>query len=535
MGMQPRSRSPWSLFSSCRRPTPFLLSIVTGILVGTSYIPFPAWAIFFCFIPLWIVWLNSKSAGEIFWYGFVAQFTFSLIGFNWVAYTVHEFGHFPWPLAIVTLFLFCAFANLHVPIAGWLWFQTQKHLQFGIGAQISLLVLISALAERNFPMIFDWHFGYTWLWMGFPAFHLADIIGFSGLSTLGYLANGVWLWAFLRYRLQKPYLKWAVSVPILFVGLNLAGYFHGKTWRSTDAKVHALMVQANIGNQEKLLSEVGAAYRNVVVDRFVDLTKKGLSQFPNTGFIIWPETAFPEPIEESRLIFGYATRLKQELQIFGVPLITGAYSFHEKSRKITNSFFMLSAAGEWIDTPYHKSTLLAFGEFIPGAEWFPKLKTWLPEVADFARGDGPTVKKFQLNSGETIFLGAQICYESLFDSFSRNLARKGAEMIVNLTNDSWYGTWEEPYQHGYMTFARAIEVRRPLLRSTNTGITGIMLATGDLLELSPLAKPWAYGYEVRYLKNPPLTLFSRWGYYLIPAVLFCALLGLIVYGIKRSR
>ena len=77
-------------------------------------------------------------------------------------------------------------------------------------------------------------------------------------------------------------------------------------------------------------------------------------------------------------------------------------------------------------------------------------------------------------------MGPQICYEGLFDWFGRALANEGAQVIMNITNDSWYGTWEEPFQHGYMTLARAVEVRRPLVRSTNTGLSSVALASGEI-------------------------------------------------------
>src|SRR6185437_13880186 len=77
-----------------------LPSILSGILIGTSYIPFPPWAIFFCFVPLWITWFDEKSWWEIFWTGWATQFVLALIGFNWIAYTVHEFGHLPWLAAL---------------------------------------------------------------------------------------------------------------------------------------------------------------------------------------------------------------------------------------------------------------------------------------------------------------------------------------------------------------------------------------------------------------------------------------------------
>jgi apolipoprotein N-acyltransferase len=112
-----------------------------------------------------------------------------------------------------------------------------------------------------------------------------------------------------------------------------------------------------------------------------------------------------------------------------------------------------------------------------------------------------------------ITLGPQICYESLNPRFSRGLAEKGAQILFNVTNDSWFGWWAEPFQHQIMTLARAVEVRRPLVRSTNTGISSVILANGQMLENSPINSVWAHTYEVKYLEKPPLSFYTKWGHF----------------------
>ena len=124
-----------------------------------------------------------------------------------------------------------------------------------------------------------------------------------------------------------------------------------------------------------------------------------------------------------------------------------------------------------------------------------------------------------LDTGAAKF-GAQICYEALFDWFSRRLANQGAQILVNLTNDSFFQAWgQQPYQHFYVSMARAVEVRRPMIRATDTGISGAILASGEVLETSPTNESWTRVYEIPYLKNPPATLFMTWGFWLIPGVL----------------
>jgi apolipoprotein N-acyltransferase len=485
-------------------------------LLGTSFIPFPPWAIFFCYVPLWLVWLTEPSWKKLFLTGWIAQFVGTLIGFNWVAYTVHEFGHLPWPAAVATLLLFAGFANLHIPLAGLAWLLFGRTFRLSIAGKVWALPVLASIGERVFPMIFDWNFGYTWLWAGFPAFHLADVVGFLGLSSIGLFFNALLLQAWLKARAGARWWPWAVSVPVLFLALNVWGSVHGRP-QPTDASLKFLVVQANIGNEDKVASEQGQS-QDAVVDRFRQLTHDGLAEHPAVDFVVWPETAFPELIEDPLLLTGYAAKLRQIVTDFDAKLITGGYSRLNGANKVTNSFFVLSEKGEWLVPPYHKTILLAFGEYLPGADLFPGLRDLAPEVGDFGRGPGPTV----LDTGQ-VKLGAQICYEGLFDWFSRRLANQGAQVLVNLTNDSWYGAWQQPYQHLYMTLARAVEVRRPLVRATNTGISAAILASGEVLEPSPTYEDWRYVYEIPYVKNPLDTLFMTWGFWLIPGGLAVSL------------
>ena len=239
-----------------------------------------------------MTWLELKSWKQIFWTGWWAQFVLTLIGFNWVALTVHEFGHLPWVLAAGTLFLFCSLANVYLPLAGVAWFFFCRRLQLGPLARLAALPVMVCVFERLTPQIFDWHFGYTWLWAGLPGMHLADIVGFAGLSSIGILANGFLLLAWWRFKQNQPWWPVALVTPALFVALNLFGYIHGQGRGLSDRKLRVLLVQANIGNQEKLAAEKGSAYRNVVIDRFAEATRRGLAAQGPADYVVWPETAF---------------------------------------------------------------------------------------------------------------------------------------------------------------------------------------------------------------------------------------------------
>ncbi len=505
------------------------LPVLSGVFIGTSYIPFPPWAALFCFVPLWLFWQAQTRLPAVLLGGLVTAFVFTLIGFNWVTHLLHEFAHLDWPFAILGMVLYGLLAHLFVPLAGWLWFIGQRRFQWPERLSMGLMALITTLSEAYSPTLFDWNFGYSWYGAGLPVYHWAEVIGFSGLSALTLLANLPLLHAWRR-RWTGPGLRSLGVVFAAFLLLNFSGLWLKQRLPAPDAALRVLLVQGNIGNSEKLAAELGTGYQEGILQAYMDVTDQGLAGLRQpVDFALWPETAFPALMGEELVPNPYTERLREFLQARQLALVTGAYSIDLNSRLITNSLFMLDRSGAIAPPHYSKTILLAFGEYIPGEQWLPQLRDWLPPTGQFARGQGPTT----LLAWNGFRMGPQICYESLFPAFSRELANLGAQFIVNTTNDSWYGDWQEPWQHLMMTLARGVELRRPVLRATNTGISTVGLATGEVLEQSPLFQTWAGVYTVPYLRDPPATFYQR-AYWLGPALLWGALCWLLVSGARRN-
>lgn len=506
-------------------------ALLSGFLIGftmiaTEVVPHVHIAIFFCFIPLWISWLRAASGKQIFLSGWIAQFVFALVGFNWISHAVREFGHLPWVASLLVLVLFCALANLHIPLAGLAWHYLFPRQKYSISTRIIALAFTTALFERFFPMIFEWHLGYAWFYKQWPGMHFADVVGFSGLSSLTILVNGLLL---LAWRLRGGQWWWAACSALgLVLAVNIAGVWRQSLLIVPDKKISILVVQANIGNKLKHLSEHGPNYREAITEKFLSLTNAGLKQSSSRpDLVLWPETSFPDSIAESPPASGAAKDLDNFLRDKKINLMVGAFG-SDSEGKDTNSLYFLSDRGGFFAPPYNKHLLLAFGEYIPGSESFPKLKQWIPQVRDFGRGPGPSAISF----GD-LKIGPQICYEGLFDWFSRALAVAGAEVIINITNDSWYGDWQQPYQHFYMTMAKAVEVRRPLVRSTNTGISSAVLASGKILERSPLQEEWAHTFDLPYVSAPVLSPYTRYGFWILPAIFLSMIVALWIFPRKN--
>jgi len=173
------------------------------------------------------------------------------------------------------------------------------------------------------------------------------------------------------------------------------------------------------------------------------------------------------------------------LRGFSTPLLFGAITYegrpgHDGEIDYYNTALLAAPDGEVLGR-YDKNHLLPFGEYIPFADWFPFLKRWLPEAGDYM--PGRTVEVFDFDS---MRIGLLICYEDIIPGFVRKLAEKGPNVLVNITNDAWFGHTSEPYQHLQLATFRAIENRLFLLRSTNTGVSAVVDPVGRVVQHTSL-------------------------------------------------
>ena len=133
------------------------LPVLSGFVIGTSYIPFPPWAAVFGFVPLWIFWQAQTQLKSVILGGMVSAFVFTLIGFNWMTYLLHEFAHVPWALAGVGMIIYALIAHLYVPFAGMIWFLIVKKFSCSKSVSLGLLTLITILCEAYSLTLFDWN------------------------------------------------------------------------------------------------------------------------------------------------------------------------------------------------------------------------------------------------------------------------------------------------------------------------------------------------------------------------------------------
>jgi apolipoprotein N-acyltransferase len=252
------------------------LPLLSGVLIGTSYIPFPPWASLFCFVPLWIFWSRQSRLTDVLLGGFACAFIFTLIGFNWVTFTLHEFAHLDWWVSVIGMGLFAILAHLFVPVAGAVWFFLSSRIARTSWHSRWIMALVTILSQATVPTLFDWNFGYAWFASKVPIFHCAEIIGFSGLSALTLLA-GLMSWAYWDARRKPKGRRILVAGLALFLGFNSTGLWLAASIPAPDSLLRVLMVQGNIGNSEKMAAELGNGYQDGILKTYMDLTEKGLA------------------------------------------------------------------------------------------------------------------------------------------------------------------------------------------------------------------------------------------------------------------
>jgi apolipoprotein N-acyltransferase len=319
----------------------------------------------------------------------------------------------------------------------------------------------------------------------------------------------------IRFFLIKE-RSWKLWLAPLGLALSLLYGFYmiNKISALRGAEQEVALLQANISIQEKR----NIKYFADNTDRYLELSAQTVAQKRNL-LIIWPESAFQKWVPDN---LGHAM-YDPELPYFQdeASFLMGALTYQSRDL-LFNSVIAIYDNGE-VPSPYHKRVLMSFGEYMPLASLFPWIQSLNPGASSFSSGDNIAVFLYPLRplqEQRTLKISPLICYEDIISEPARESTNAGAEVLVSLSNDAWYGNTVAPYQHHLIASFRAIENRRFLLRSTNSGLTAIVNPLGQTIsQLRPFSEGVLYGkirasyYKTLYglLGNKPwwiLTIIS---------------------------
>ncbi len=440
-----------------------LLATLAGALIVAAFAPlsFSALAVlglfgFFHLIP----YEYPRRAA---WRGFFFGLGLFGVGTSWVVVSIHEFGHTPLPLAIFMTVLMVAYLALFPAVFAWAMARAQvnRHpLSFVLLAP-ALWILTEWLRGTLFT-------GFPWLNMGYSQMDTwlsgyAPVLGIYGLGALVVLSA-----ALLFITRKKPIVAPLCLFAIWAIGFSLTS----QEWVNTSGEpIRVSLIQGNVSQHEKWQTEVRIRTLNL----YEELTEKHLA---DSDLIIWPETAVPafyHSVAEDYIgdILNKARETNTDLLI-GVPIKQASA---DPERPIF--YNSVVALGKQFDV-YHKQHLVPFGEYVPLGDILRSIGgVFNLPMSDFSSGG---VQPPLSVAGQQAAIS--ICYEIIFaEEVRKNIAE--ATMLVNVSNDAWFGRSLAPPQHFEMARMRALETGRPLLRATNTGITAFIDHKGQVQKQAP--------------------------------------------------
>jgi apolipoprotein N-acyltransferase len=281
------------------------------------------------------------------------------------------------------------------------------------------------------------------------------------------------------------------------------------------------VVQGNIDQSEKWSPE----NQQRTITTYIDASQRIFGE-KRPEILVWPETALPFYLQ-TYTDLGVLSDLVAQ---YDTALLTGAPWFElidKKTRDIRyyNSAQLLEPGGSFRGS-YYKSHLVPFGEYVPMKKMLPFLAPLVVSVGDFSAGHVGQPLEWR-----GARLGVLICFESIFPDIAREWVKNGANVLVNLTNDAWYGKSSAPYHSLVMSVFRAVETRRSVVRSANTGVSGFIDPLGRVSAPSQIFTSWARSEDVSLLNGQ--TVFVRWGH-IFP--IGCLLVGMLLTGLAmRGR
>lgn len=499
----------------------WFIAILSGTLAGLAYptrfdgltLPDLGFLGFFCWAPLMAA-VSGKSLRRAFSLSFVGGiFHFSISQF-WLFRALNTFGGLSPALSVLMLGLLIAvlsaYFGLIFVVSGWLqrrWGISSLWIRPVVWVAIEFLRHIGPLG------------GYPWSQLGYtqggflPFIQSGELWGAYGLTFLMVQFNE--LVAVFLNRLRGGLIRISPLSLALALSLWAANLAYGY-WRfhqplaTPKAILQVGVVQGNIPQEEKWDRAHVRNILGVYLEGTRNLEKRGAE------LILWPEAAFPLSLPYDADYIPFDFGLQKSDLLFGA-ITRPLHPAPGEQNRVHNSAVLVDAQGRLQDY-YHKRKLVPFGEYIPHQELFTFAKKLTAEVGDLQ--PGLQYRPIRLGNDR---LGVLICYEDIFPFIARDMVDQGAEALINITNDAWYGPSSAAYQHQVYSQYRSVETRRALIRAANTGISSLIDPMGRIL--------WQSGLFLRedFLTALPLygkkTIFVRYGY-LLPH-LFLVVMGVM--------
>lgn len=490
--MADRSSAPRSV--GLRSARVWALAAVAGVLYFSGFAGFDQFYLtWIAFVPLLFALEGLTPRQALVVGGFMGLVT-NLGGYYWLVGFMQDFSGFPLALGILFNVILCTYQGGVFAVFSWIVARGRDRLPV-----ILLVPLANVFVEFAYPLLFP-----SFTANSQHQFHLvlqiADVVGALGVSAVVVLFNAG-LYHTIRER--RSGRGWPTREIVIALGVVTATFVYGAV---RIGQIHAVMKRA-----PKIT--IGIAQSNMGIYQKWDDPREGLRrhrdlsktlQDEGIDLLIWPESAYVHSIDREETNVQRAV-LGRRLH---TPLLFGAVTAerHEDGSRgrIYNTALMIDGDGE-VRGRYDKQYLLAFGEYIPFGETFPFLYEWSPNSSHFTAGTSLDPVRFGRWR-----LAVLICYEDILPRFTRDMVRHAQpDLLVNMTNDAWFGDTNEPHIHLALGALRAVEHRRYLVRATNTGVSAFVDPTGKVYEQGPVFDMAKLRSRVGFIRT--VTIYDRIG------------------------
>ena len=393
----------------------------------------------------------------------------------WLAIPVHDVGGLPWILAVPCVLAVGAYVGLYGGLFAVFAYRLRVYPAL---ARCCALALGWFFLEELRGFLFT---GFPWLTLASafapwpPVIQGAAVFGAYGLG--GILAGTACLLALGPHRRHCLYCGLLLALALPLGGLLRLQSMPGPDSPPSPRAVHLALVQGNIDQNQKWRP----VYQRAVVAHYLRLSGKAAEGRP-PDLIVWPETAMPFFFQDQA---EYASLIREFAKTYAVPLLLGAPAHDGEAvdrRRVFNRAFLIGKEGQDLAF-YDKKHLVPFGEYLPPWLDHPALAVLLQGVGNFA----PGISELPLQVKD-LALGMLICYETIFPELAQARVGAGAGLLLNISNDAWFGLSSAPEQHLQLSVLRAVEQGRWLVRGTNTGFSAFVDPAGRIRARSSLMR-----------------------------------------------
>lgn len=438
-----------------------LFALIAGALLPLAFAPFDLF--FMAYLaPAVLAFLWSQNNKK---WAALTGFCFGIglfgVGTSWIFVSVHQFSDTPVGIAVLITILFILILAGFIALQGWCYAHLKNRNQFG------MMLLAFPSTWVLFEWLRSWLFsGFPWLYLGYsqidtPLAGFAPIFGVYGLSFLCAIASVLFLSYFLFPKRRK------IST-VLLILLGISGFaLTYINWTHTQGEpTRIALLQGNIDQNLKWNPET----RTFILNRYAMLSES----MQDVDTLIWPEAAFPIPLPRGQIqLEKLTTTLTAQGQnaLIGIPV-------ENKDGRFYNA---IVAVGDNATGLYAKRHLVPFGEFLPFEQWIRGMIGFFDLPMSY--GIGGPAHQDPLYAGDLAY-SPLICYEIVYPSLALS-SLENANILLTISNDSWFGKSIGPHQHFQMARMRALELGRYLVRSTNNGITAFVDQKGRIIAQAP--------------------------------------------------